>query len=75
MSVIAGSSRVWRWSDCLRPRSKDLQSTGTMLLTPGEMRDTLTAYQKDMTARQQKMRDEPGAKGKVGAKRSSPQQK
>ena len=44
---------------------KDLQSGGPTLLTPQQMRDTLAAYQKEMTARQQKMRDELGAKGKA----------
>ena len=44
---------------------KDLESGGTMLMSPQEMRDTLTAYQKEMTAKQQQMREIEGAKNKA----------
>ena len=44
---------------------KDMQSGGATLLTPQEMRDTLTELQKTIAARQQQMRDEQAAKNKA----------
>jgi FKBP-type peptidyl-prolyl cis-trans isomerase FklB len=41
---------------------KDVQSGGATLLTPQEMQDTLTAFQKNLVASQQKMREEIAAK-------------
>ena len=44
---------------------KDAQSGGEMLLTPQEMHDTLTAFQKNVAAKQQQMRNEQAAKNKA----------
>lgn len=44
---------------------KDTQSGGTTLLTPQEMHETLTEYQKSLAAKQQKMREEAAAKNKT----------
>jgi FKBP-type peptidyl-prolyl cis-trans isomerase FklB len=44
---------------------KDVQSGGAMLLTDQEMRDTLTALQKTIAAKQQQMREEQAAKHKA----------
>jgi len=43
---------------------KDMQSGGTTLLTPQEMHETLTQYQKSLAAKQQKLHEEAAAKNK-----------
>ena len=52
-------------TDLLVRGLKDMQSGGTTLLTPQEMRDTLAEYQKTLAAKQQKMREEAAAKNKA----------
>ena len=52
-------------TDMLVRGLKDIQSGGTTLLTPQEMRETLTEYQKSLAAKQQKMREEAAAKNKA----------
>jgi FKBP-type peptidyl-prolyl cis-trans isomerase len=52
-------------TDLLVRGLKDMQSGGTTLLTPQEMRETLTEYQKSLVAKQQKMREEAAAKNKA----------
>jgi FKBP-type peptidyl-prolyl cis-trans isomerase len=44
---------------------KDIQSGGTTLLTPQEMRDTLAEFQKTITAKMQQKREEAAAKNKT----------
>jgi len=44
---------------------RDVQSGGTTLMTPQEMHDTLEQYQKELAAKQQKMREEIAAKNKA----------
>ena len=46
---------------------KDAQSGGAMLLTEQEMRDTLTALQKTIAAKQQQIREEQASKYKAGS--------
>ena len=52
-------------TDLLVRGLKDMQPGGTTLLTPQEMRETLTEYQKSLAAKQQKMREEAAAKNKA----------
>lgn len=44
---------------------RDAQSGGAMLLTPQEMRDTLTEFQKAVAAKQQQLRAQEAAKNKA----------
>jgi FKBP-type peptidyl-prolyl cis-trans isomerase FklB len=44
---------------------RDVQSGGNTLMTPQEMHDTLLQYQKDLAAKQQKIRAELAAKNKA----------
>jgi len=52
-------------TDMLVRGLKDMQSGGTTLLTPQEMHETLTQYQKSLAAKQQKMHEEAAAKNKL----------
>ena len=56
-------------TDMLIRGLKDIQSGGTTLLTPQEMRETLTEYQKSLAAKRQKTLEDAGVKNEeVAAK-------
>jgi FKBP-type peptidyl-prolyl cis-trans isomerase FklB len=52
-------------ADMLVRGLKDMQSGGATLLTPQEMHDTLTDFQKSIAANQRKMHEEAAAKSKA----------
>jgi FKBP-type peptidyl-prolyl cis-trans isomerase FklB len=54
-------------TDILVRGLKDIQSGGTTLLTPQEMSETLTEYQRSLAAKQQNMRQGAAAKSKEAA--------